>query len=91
MTAHPVLGAFPPLSESVSPYSQNTIAYQDALKNLGYAGQSLTAKLNDVVTTQGYMMATNDFFRISCAMFVVLAVLVWVTKPKKGAGPAMGH
>jgi DHA2 family multidrug resistance protein len=79
------------LSESVTQSSPNTVAYKDALANLGFAGQSLTAKLNDVVTTQGYMMATNDFFRISCAMFVVLALLVWVTKPKKGAGPAMGH
>ncbi|MBN3854403.1 MULTISPECIES: DHA2 family efflux MFS transporter permease subunit [unclassified Paraburkholderia] len=79
------------LSESVSVYSPNTTAYQDALANIGYAGQSITAKLNDVVTTQGYMMATNDFFRISCVVFLVLAALVWITKPRKGAGPSMGH
>ncbi|WP_433704136.1 DHA2 family efflux MFS transporter permease subunit [Paraburkholderia sacchari] len=79
------------LSESVSVYSPNTSAYSDALTSLGYTGPSLTAKLNEVVTAQGYMMATNDFFRISCAMFVVLAVLVWITKPRKGAGPATGH
>ncbi|QBQ96215.1 DHA2 family efflux MFS transporter permease subunit [Paraburkholderia pallida] len=79
------------LSESVSVYSQNTNAYSDALQNMGYAGASLTAKLNEVVTAQGYMMATNDFFRISCAVFIVLAALVWITKPRKGAGPAMGH
>ncbi|WP_028220085.1 DHA2 family efflux MFS transporter permease subunit [Paraburkholderia oxyphila] len=79
------------LSESVSVYSPNTNAYSDALKGMGYAGASLTAKLNEVVTAQGYMMATNDFFRISCAVFIVLAALVWITKPRKGAGPAMGH
>jgi MFS transporter, DHA2 family, multidrug resistance protein len=79
------------LSESVSQYSQNTNAYSDTLSSLGFAGQSVTAQLNSVVTQQGYMLATNDFFRISCAMFLVLAALVWLTKPKKGAGPSMGH
>jgi MFS transporter, DHA2 family, multidrug resistance protein len=47
--------------------------------------------LNALVTQQGYMMATNDFFRISCAAFVLLAVLVWITKPKRGGGPSMAH
>lgn len=79
------------LSESVSQYAQATVDYRDALTNLGYSGASLTARLNDVVTTQGYMMATNDFFRLSCVVFCALAVLVWMTKPRKGAGPAMGH
>ncbi len=79
------------LSESVSVYSQNTTAYTDALSSLGIAGQSMTAQLNDLVTQQGLMMATNDFFRISCVGFALLAGLVWITKPKKGVGPSMGH
>lgn len=37
------------------------------------------------------MMATNDFFHLSAGVFIALAALVWITKPKKGAGPAMGH
>ncbi|TAM07636.1 MAG: DHA2 family efflux MFS transporter permease subunit [Paraburkholderia sp.] len=79
------------LSESVSQYSQNTNAYSDAMASLGFAGQSVTAQLNEIVTQQGYMMATNDFFRISFVVFLVLAALVWVTKPSKVAGPSMGH
>jgi DHA2 family multidrug resistance protein len=47
--------------------------------------------LNQVVTAQAYMMATNDFFRISCAAFVLLAGLVWVTNPRKGVGASVGH
>jgi DHA2 family multidrug resistance protein len=47
--------------------------------------------LNQIVTQQGYMMATNDFFRISCVAFLVLAGLVWITKPRKGASASMGH
>jgi len=79
------------LAESVNAYSSNTTAYQNVLSTLGLAGDSVSAQLNSLVTQQGYMMATNDFFRISCAAFVLLAVLVWITKPKRGAGPAMGH
>jgi MFS transporter, DHA2 family, multidrug resistance protein len=79
------------LAESVNVYSPNTTAYQSALNTLGLAGDSVSAQLNALVTQQGYMMATNDFFRISCAAFVLLAVLVWITKPKRGAGAAMGH
>jgi DHA2 family multidrug resistance protein len=79
------------LSESVSAYAANTTSYSDALTSLGFKGQAVTAQLNEIVTQQGYMMATNDFFRISCAGFVVLAALVWITKPKKGAAASMGH
>jgi MFS transporter, DHA2 family, multidrug resistance protein len=79
------------LSESVSTYAPNTSSFSDSLSSLGFAGQSVTAQLNEIVTTQAYMMATNDFFRISCASFIVLAALVWVTKPRKGVGPSVGH
>lgn len=79
------------LAESVSVYSSNTHDYRSVLADLGYAGDTLTGALNQIVTSQGYMMATNDFFRISCYGFVALAILVWVTKPRKGASAAMGH
>jgi DHA2 family multidrug resistance protein len=79
------------LTDSVNVYSANTNAYTNGLASIGLSGDSLTAQLNQVVTAQAYMMATNDFFRISCAAFLVLAVLVWVTKPRKGVGASMGH
>jgi DHA2 family multidrug resistance protein len=79
------------LTESVNAYSPNTSAYTGLLSDLGIAGQGLTAQLERVVTAQAYMMSTNDFFRISFYGFVGLAVLVWLTKPRKGAGAAMGH
>jgi DHA2 family multidrug resistance protein len=79
------------LAESVSTYAPNTTAYSDSLASLGLAGQSVTAQLNEIVTQQAYMMATNDFFRISCAAFLVLAVLVWITKPRQGAAASAGH
>ena len=79
------------LTDSVNVYAANTNAYTNALAGIGLSGDGITAQLNQVVTAQAYMMATNDFFRISCAAFIVLAALVWVTKPRKGVGPSMGH
>jgi DHA2 family multidrug resistance protein len=79
------------LAESVTQASAATSAYQDALSSLGVEAHALTAQLNEIVTQQATMMATNDFFRISAVAFAVLAVLVWITKPRKGAGPSMGH
>ncbi len=79
------------LAESVSNASQNTAAYSDALASLGISGLGATAQLNQVVTQQAYMMATNDFFRMSCVGFLLLALLVWITRPSKGARASMGH
>lgn len=75
----------------MSLYSQSTNTYRDALAALGMAGNSLMAQMNETVTQQGYMMATNDFFRVSCVAFALLAVLVWTTKPRRGAGASMSH
>ncbi|MFP3561799.1 MFS transporter, partial [Paraburkholderia sp. SIMBA_049] len=77
--------------DNVNVYTANTNAYTSALAGAGLSGDSITAQLNQVVTAQAYMLATNDFFRISCAGFLVLAALVWITKPRKGVGPSMGH
>ncbi|SAK42093.1 EmrB/QacA family drug resistance transporter [Caballeronia calidae] len=79
------------LTESVTPYSAGTSAYSDLLSGLGLSGQALTAQLDRVVTAQAYMMSTNDFFRISFYAFLALAVMVWLTRPKKGASAMMGH
>ncbi|MFP3334979.1 hypothetical protein SB761_30245, partial [Pseudomonas sp. SIMBA_064] len=76
------------LSESVSVFAQNTTDYQGALAQLGIVGQTANAQLNQLVTQQGFMMATNDFFHLSAGVFIALAALVWITKPRKGAGPA---
>ncbi|WP_250532674.1 DHA2 family efflux MFS transporter permease subunit [Caballeronia sp. AZ10_KS36] len=79
------------LTESVTPYAQTTTAYSDLLAGVGLSGQALTAQLDRVVAAQAYMMSTNDFFRISFYAFLVLAAMVWLTRPRKGASASMGH
>lgn len=79
------------LADSVSVYAQNTQSYQASLAQLGITGQAATAQINQIVTQQGLMMATNDFFYLSGASFLILAGLVWITRPKRGAAASMGH
>ena len=79
------------LTESVTAYSPNTTAYSDLLSSLGVSGQAVTAQMDRVVAAQAYMMSTNDFFRISFYAFLVLAAMVWLTRPRKGASASMGH
>ncbi|BBO58961.1 DHA2 family efflux MFS transporter permease subunit [Mycoavidus sp. B2-EB] len=79
------------LSESVSVYSANTLAFMDTLASLGITGSAAYASLDKIITQQAYMMATNDFFRISCVVFIALTALIWWTKPKPGAVASSGH
>jgi MFS transporter, DHA2 family, multidrug resistance protein len=79
------------LAESVNPYSANTSAFTDSLNTLGVIGDTATAQINSIVTQQGFMLATNDYFRWSGFAFIALAVLVWFTRPPKTAQAHSGH
>lgn len=79
------------LIESVNPYSANTNAYTQSLNGLGISGDTVTAQINSIVTQQGFMLATNDYFRWCGFAFIGLAVLVWFTRPPKNAQAHSGH
>jgi len=78
------------LAESVS---QGSSAAASALGQLGAGGydpaQSL-ATINRLVDQQAYTMAANDLFLLSSALFVVLLVFVWATKPMPGGAAGAG-
>ncbi len=79
------------LSESVTPYSMPTTEFLNQLDALGVTGQAASASLDQLITQQAYMMATNDFFWLSSLAFTALAALVWVTKPKSGMSGSAVH
>lgn len=79
------------LIESVNPYSPNTNTFMDSLGSLGINGDAVAAQINSIVTQQGFMLATNDYFRWSGYAFIGLAVLVWFTRPPKNAQAHSGH
>lgn len=80
------------LTEHLTPYSAQTSDFLSQLQHgLNLSNGSDLAMLNQIVTQQSYMLATNDIFYLSGIVFVVLAFLVWITKPKQGAHAAVGH
>ena len=82
------------LAEAVAPGSP---ALQSTLAGMSAAGltpQQALAQLNRLIDQQAFMLAANDIFFLSAALFLVLIPLVWLTKPQRtpaaGGGAAAG-
>ncbi|AZF11462.1 Multidrug efflux system EmrAB-OMF, inner-membrane proton/drug antiporter EmrB (MFS type) [Pseudomonas sp. R2-37-08W] len=79
------------MSENMTVYDSTT---RDAVQALGGAGHKAYAQLDQILTSQAYMMSTVDYFTLMGWVFVGLMLLVWLAKPPFGAkaGPeASGH
>lgn len=77
------------LSEWISPYLPAASQFMGRLQALGMSRTVELARIDQLVAQRAYMLATNDIFYMSCVVFAVLAMLVWVTRPglaKAGAG-----
>ncbi|KTC37929.1 multidrug resistance protein B, partial [Pseudomonas sp. ABAC61] len=77
------------MSESMSTFDPVT---RDALTNLGGASTKAYAQLDQVLTSQAYMLSTVDYFTLLGWGFMGLILLVWLAKPPFAAkaGPASG-
>jgi DHA2 family multidrug resistance protein len=72
------------LAEAVSPGS---VAAQQALAGLRASGltpEQALAQVNRLVDQQAFMLAANDIFFLSAALFLALIPLVWLTHPQRG-------
>ena len=79
------------MSESLSTYDPVT---RHALDSLGGASNQAYAQLDQVLTSQAYMLSTVDYFTLMGWMFMGLILLVWLAKPPFAAKPgpaASGH
>jgi DHA2 family multidrug resistance protein len=66
-------------------------AFTAALGTLQGAGLSMTQSVGAVtnqVTSQAYLLATDDIFRVAAVLMVLLIPCVWLTKRARGAGHA---
>ena len=66
-------------------------AASELFARLGAAGLSPTqvaAQVNRLVDQQAYMLAANDVFSVSAALFVLLIGLVWLARPAVGGAAA---
>ncbi len=66
------------MSENMTTYDAAT---RNALDALGGAGQKAYAQLDQILTSQAYMMSTVDYFTLLGWMFMGLMLLVWLAKP----------
>jgi DHA2 family multidrug resistance protein len=79
------------LSENISVYDPTT---QQAVQQLGGATDKTYAQLEQMLTAQGYMLSTVDYFTMMGWVFAALILVVCLAKPPftAKAGPeASGH
>lgn len=77
------------LSEAVNQGSQAANSTLAGLVASGLSPEQALAQVNRLVDQQAFMLAANDLFYASAALFLLLIPLVWLTRPQKaGAGAA---
>jgi len=76
---------------NINAYNPANTAYIDQLQASGLSKEQAFAVIDRMLFSQSYMVATNEFFLYSAVLFFLLMGVVWLTRPRKGAGGAMGH
>ena len=77
------------LSESVQLGSAATQTALQVYQAAGMTAEQALAQINRLVDQQAFMLAANDVFYASAALFMLLIPLVWLTRPQPaGAGAA---
>jgi DHA2 family multidrug resistance protein len=79
------------VAQSVTKSSGNTQRFVQSLHGMGIDGARELTTLHHVVQQQAYMMATGDMFYMASITCLVLAAMMWLTRPKRGATMALGH
>jgi DHA2 family multidrug resistance protein len=72
------------LVEYVQRGSEATQQALQVYRNAGMNAEQALAQLNRVVDQQAFMLAANDVFYASAALFMLLIPLVWLTRPQRG-------
>lgn len=82
------------LAESVNQGSQAAIGALAGLAGAGLSPEQALAQVNRLIDQQAFMLAANDMFYLSAAMFLLLVPLIWLTRPQRaeagGADAAAG-
>lgn len=69
------------LVESISPYNPLASEALTRLNDLGLDPSAANAYLAKEITRQGYIISFNEIFYLYAAIFIGLALLVWLAKP----------
>lgn len=79
------------VSQAVRKSDGNTQRYIDALHASGISGTRELLSISNVVQKQAYMMATSDMYFMASMTCLLLACLMWMTRPRRGAAMTIGH
>jgi DHA2 family multidrug resistance protein len=79
------------VAQSVTHASANTQRFVQALHGMGIQGTREFTTLHQIVQQQAYMMATGDMFLMASLTCIVLAAMMWLTRPRRGAAATLGH
>ncbi|WP_322048841.1 DHA2 family efflux MFS transporter permease subunit [Paraburkholderia sp. J67] len=79
------------LAQSVTKASDGTQHFVATLHAMGASGARELGALQQVTMQQAYMMATGDMFFMASVTCVLLAALMWLTRPRRGAAMSLGH
>lgn len=69
------------LSAAITPYDPLPHRWISALQGLGLTGAQASKSLEHLISQQAFMLATNDVFRLSAWVFLLLSGLVWLSRP----------
>ena len=78
------------LTESITPYNQNSIDAYQQLESLGMNHQQVSGYIARQITEQGLIISANEIFWLSGGIFILLIGLVWFARPPFGAGKGGG-
>jgi DHA2 family multidrug resistance protein len=76
------------LAEAVNSGSSASTSVLSGLAASGLSPEQALAQVNRLVDQQAFMLAANDIFFLSAALFLALIPLVWLTQPQRN--PAAG-
>ncbi|MBU9230168.1 DHA2 family efflux MFS transporter permease subunit [Burkholderia multivorans] len=78
------------LVEQTNPYNPTFNQAVTQMNNLGLTRDQAHGLINNMATQQAAQLGVNDLFYISAAIFVLLIVLIWITKPERVGGGDAG-
>jgi DHA2 family multidrug resistance protein len=76
------------LSEVIGANDPTFTSALQTLQGVGLSAQQAVGAVTNQVTSQAYLLATDDIFRISSGLMLLLIPCVWLTKRAMGAGGA---
>jgi len=79
------------LSESLKSSNPAFVKYIGVLHDLGFTEKQTNFYLENLITTQSYMLATNDIFFLSGILFLSLLFIIWFAKPITVKAPVNVH